>query len=171
MDLMEPQQAFVFQHMNDPAYAGQVAKANTQIADSREELKTLEPKVENQYAAIFVRDPNNFNANWDMAQFKKAEGQIPAFVTYVNTALSDEKVAVSKRDDLRRYVAGQMNAADVPTPDNSNFVRQAGIDGDAVQSAYGYDLAKAKENKETEGLNLFLFFTSGSIAEKAVTSH
>jgi hypothetical protein len=170
-DLMETQQAFVFQHMNDPAYAGQVAKANTQIANAREELKTLGPKVENAYAAVFVRDPNNFNANWDMAQFKKAEGQIPEFVSYVNKALSDGKVAVGKRDDLRHYVAGQMNMADVPAPDNSNFLRQTGIDGDAVQSAYGYDLAKVKENKETEGLNLFLFFTSGSLAEKAVTSH
>ncbi|MDD5340616.1 MAG: hypothetical protein PHV13_05225 [Candidatus ainarchaeum sp.] len=167
-ELMETQQAFVFQHMNDPAYATSVARANIQIANAREELKTLDPKVEAAYAAILVRDPNNFNANWDMAQFKKSEGQIPDFVRYVNNALSDGKTAATKRNDLRHYVAGQMKTADVPTPETSPFVRQAGIDGDAVQRVYGYDIAKQKENKENEGLNLFLFFTSGSLAERAV---
>jgi hypothetical protein len=171
MDVMETQQAFVFQHMHDPAYADQVKQANTQIADAREQLKTLGPKVEDEYAAIFVKDPNNFDANWDMAQLKKGEGQIPAMVKYVNAALSDEKTAESKRNDLRQYVASQMKEADVPTPDSSDFVKQTGIDGDAVQNAYGYDITSQKANKQTEGLNLFLFFTSGSIAEKAVTSH
>lgn len=166
-DLMETQQTFVFQHMNDPAYASQVAQANTQIANAREELKTLGPKVENQYAAIFVKDPNNFNANWDMAQFKKSEGQIPDFVKYVNNALSDQKTADSKRNDLRHYVAGQMKTGDVPTTETSPFIRQTGIDGDAVQRVYGYDITKQKENKDNEGINLFLFFTSGSLAEKA----
>lgn len=171
MDLMEKQQALVFEWQNRPEMADMVRQENTWIANERAELKTLQPKVEKEYAAIFVKDPNNFNANWDMAQFKKGDGQIPEFVKYVNAALSDEKTAVGKRDDLRHYVAGQMKMADVPTPDSSDFVRQTGVDGDAVQSAYGYDLAKEKANKATEGLNLFLFFTSGSIAEKAVTSH
>jgi hypothetical protein len=169
-DIMEAQQAFVFQHMNDPAYAAEVARANTQIANAREELKALDPKVENAYAAIFAKDPNNFNANWDMAQFKKSKGQIQEFVNYVNNALGDEQTAVGKRNDLRQHVAGQMGAADVPTPESSPFIRQEGVDGDAVQSVYGYDIAKQKRNKQTEGVNLFLFFTSGRLAEKAVTS-
>ena len=166
MDLIEKQQAVVFEWQNRPDMADAVAQENTWIANERAELKTLQPKVEGEYAAIFVKDPNNFDANWDMAQFKKAEGQIPDFIRYVNNALGDEKTAAGKRDDLRHYVAGQMKTADVPTPESSPFVRQEGVDGDAVQSVYGYDITRQKE--KDEGVNLFLFFTSGSLAEKAV---
>ncbi len=170
-ELRDRQQEFVFAYSRNSAMAGMITLENQWIADETQKLSTLEPKTEGEYAAILAKDPDNFYANWDMAQLSKSQGKIDAYVQYINAALSNKNVAVSTRNEVRSNIAASMGEAELPTTQNSYLVRQVGIDGDAVQSVYGIDVAGQKADKDTEGINLFAFFTSGNTAVNTVTIH
>ena len=110
------------------------------LDQDKNKIKTMGSEIENGYQMVLVKDPNNFQANWDMAQLKKSEGQLAVGIGYAKTALNNN-VAGNEADAIRNDFAEGNNLNDYPSPGNSNFVATIGnnLPG-ASQNVYGTSL-------------------------------
>jgi hypothetical protein len=96
------------------------AKANEEKA----RYDALEPKVEARYKAILDKDPNNFWANWDMAELRKKQGKYDEFFAYVDTAASNKnQFEGTKNVELETNIAHDLGLSKFPTVDNSRVVK------------------------------------------------
>jgi hypothetical protein len=106
----------------------------------KNKIATMGPEIENGYQMVLVKDPNNFQANWDMAQLKKSEGQLAVGIGYAKTALNNN-VAGNEADAIKNDFAEGNNLNDYPGPGNSNFVATIGNNlPSASQNVYGTSL-------------------------------
>ena len=110
------------------------------LNQDKDKIKTMGSEIENGYQMVLVKDPNNFQANWDMAQLKKSEGQLAVGIGYAKTALNNN-VAGNEADAIKRDFAEGNNLDDYPSPGNSNFVATIGNNlPSASQNVYGTSL-------------------------------
>jgi hypothetical protein len=117
------------------------AAANQQIADKTNRIKALDPMVEGAYAAILEKDPTNFWANWDMAEFRKSQGNPDEYYRYVNNALANRDIAESTAKTLRDEIMKKNGLPEWPSAGSSIFIQMLGKDGrTAMQSVYGAEI-------------------------------
>jgi hypothetical protein len=105
-------------YLTEPA---EITADRAQLAQVRTRISDKGPEIEKEYSAVLVKDPNNFQANWDMAQLKKSEGQIEAGIGYANTAINNN-VAGTAAEAMRRDFAEGNDLTTYPDPRNSNVV-------------------------------------------------
>ena len=113
---------------------------------SSDELKSriaeLSQKTENELQAILVKDPYNFDANYDMAQLKKSQHRDDAYLQYLNAAMTS-KVTEKKVEDLPKNIAVQNGFTTMPTRSSSVAVSQEDSDIQLViKDVLGRDYSK-----------------------------
>ncbi|MFA4876042.1 MAG: hypothetical protein WC586_01390 [Methanoregula sp.] len=138
------------------ASAGEIADTKQLLTDITNDIQQREPPIEDKYNAILSTDPNNFWANWDMAELKKAQRNYPEYFRYTEKALANKNIAREKAEEVRKNIAGGLGISDFPTTQNSYFIKRMSTDADAIQSVYGIDAGKGEP--DTEKLRIFAFW-------------
>ena len=97
------------------------------------------------YAAILSKDPENFWANWDMADLKKKQGDYSEFFRYFDKAASNKDIFKNTKEELKKEAAQSLHLSEFPTRGKSPILR---IEQDEINSWDGgliYDVAIPQE--------------------------
>ncbi|MGB7788243.1 hypothetical protein [Methanoregula sp.] len=141
-DSMTALNNYIFKHDRPGDLAGtpEIEQDKQVLADETNQIRALEPKLENEYAAVLARDPGNFWANWDMALLKKSQGNWDEYSIDMNTALSNKDIAQSTKEEIENNVAGSLGLSEFPTPQNSMVIHRMSNEGSTVQSVNGANI-------------------------------
>lgn len=91
------------------------------VVDARAELDNTQK--ESIYNEILANDPDNFWANWDMAELKKKQGNYEEFSEYFNAAVSNENIFEETREELKEVELERLHLSDFPTATTSPLLR------------------------------------------------
>jgi hypothetical protein len=105
--------------VGDPEdYYGQ--EKYNQVKDKMDEL---EPKVEQRYQDILKADPNNFWANWDVAQLRKSQGDTRGYFDYLDKAVDGDPTFYERtRVAMKEQALADLGLSTPPTPQTSPAV-------------------------------------------------
>jgi len=113
--------------------------------DALNQINTLEPKIEAKYKAILATDPNNYWANWDMAQLKLSQGHYEENNYYLMKALGNKNLAEATRWFLWQDYAKNYDFG-LPDPemwhDQSPIIKTLSNEGSTIQNINGQDVSK-----------------------------
>jgi hypothetical protein len=161
-DLQDRITGFTFAGGN-PYNPDQLPKLRADLTAKQEQIDLLQSKVESGYDDILKNDPSNFWANWDMAELRKDEGKYLDYMTYVDTAVNNEKIFQSTKDTLELKVATDLGLAQIPTAAKSKTVQKVLDDKYGWQggSIYGVNVPKsAADNQESWGVKIYRYFSN-----------
>ncbi len=129
------------------------------IKERQDKINELEPKIEAKYKDILDKDPNNFEANWDMAELKRSQGLPHEYYEYMDRALNSGAVTESMKEAVEKNIAKELGFSTFPKPANSLLMKKLGNEADNVQgTVYGQEVAKESSDKSTWKLRLFTMF-------------
>ena len=152
------------------AEPGYISEERTEVAEEDAQIQAAESKIEKEYDAILSRDPGNFQANWDLAQLKKSQGNWDEFFSDMNKALDNKDISLSTQLQIKSAIANSLGLSEYPTDTNSNFIHRLNVDGNAVQAVYGINTQnQPATDPAVEPLKLFALFSKGSDAVTTVT--
>ncbi len=116
-----------------------------------DQADVLQPKVEANYRNILNKDPDNFWANWDLAELEKSRGNHKAYFDYFDRAVTNERMeSVSKQ--LKKKAAEDLGLLEFPTIQGSPMVRKLSDDmaGRQGVSMYTVNVDVPKEPSKWE---------------------
>jgi hypothetical protein len=161
-DLRAKQTAFILEFDRPGKMAGtqMIELEKGWVADETKQTAALEPKIEGGYAAILDKDPNNFWANWDLAELKKSQGKWNEYELYVEKALSNKDIALQTQEEVKKDIANRILHLPVfPTPDTSYLIQKLGPDArNAAQNVNGIDLLKGAPAPAVDKLRIWTIF-------------
>jgi hypothetical protein len=115
----------------------------SQVPYPKAQIDALEPRIEAEYNQIFNKDPNNFQANVDMAELKKTQGLPHEYYQYMDRALSGGAVTESVKEAVEANIAKELGFSKFPKPANSLLMRRVGFEDSNYQGTiYGEDVKK-----------------------------
>ncbi|HVP96117.1 hypothetical protein [Methanoregula sp.] len=146
----------------------EITADRSQLAQIRARISEQGPAIEKEYSVVLVKDPNNFQANWDMAQLKKSEGQIEEGIGFANTAINSN-LAGSAAEAMRRDFAEGNDLTSYPDPRNSNFVATIATTLPvADQNVYGTNIRQGSGEPSTlTTLKDFMMYADPKEASRA----
>ncbi|MBI4141762.1 hypothetical protein HY484_02450 [Candidatus Woesearchaeota archaeon] len=104
-----------------------------------DQMEVLQPKVEANYRKILNKDPDNFWANWDMAELEKSRGNHKAYFDYFDRAVTNERTeSVSK--ELKKKAAVDLGLSEFPTILRSPAVKKISDDMNSRQGVNVYNV-------------------------------
>ncbi len=153
-----------------PAQAG-VLSQREQIEAARKELDDV--SKEREYQEILDKDPQNFWANWDMAELRKKQGKAGESLKYVDAATSNKNILASTRAKLKQEELKRLNLATVPTPFTSPLLRESIGEADRWAGGFQYDVSVPKDAAADKNKWRFLIWTinapdSGNLVNRAM---
>ena len=102
------------------------------------QMEVLQPKVEENYRKILNKDPDNFWANWDLAELEKSRGNYQAYFDHFDRAVTNERTdSVSK--ELKKKAAEDLGLSEFPTIIRSPAVRKISDDINSRQGVNVYN--------------------------------
>ena len=140
----------------------ELAQLRADLRAKQEQLDLLQSKVESSYDDILKKDPNNFWANWDMAELRKDEGNYGAYFDYFDTAASSEHMYLITRADLERKAAVDLGLSQFPTVDRSIMMRRITSDTTGWEGGWIYDvnvLKGAADDHQTWTMKLYTTYS------------
>jgi hypothetical protein len=157
-DLQTQADNFIFEYDRPGKLAGsrEMEQARAFRANATYEIQGLEPATEAKYNAILDKDPNNFWANWDMAELKKVQGDYQEYFRFTSKALGNKDISRTTQEQVKKTVAGGLGLSELPTTENSYFIKRMSTDAAAIQRVYGIDAGKGEA--DTEPLRMFAFW-------------
>ena len=129
-----------------------------------EQLEKAELKVVSQYQDILKVDPNNFWANWDMAELLKNQKNYDAYFEYFDRAASNKNIFESSHNELKKKAAKDLGFSEFPTT-RSSMMRKITDETNDWQggSIYGVNVPKdASADKQTWQIKLYTVFSPNS---------
>ena len=121
------------------------------------QIDSLEPGIEAKYKAVLDADPNNFEANVDMAELKRSQGLTHEYYEYMDRALNSGAVTASVRDAMEKKLAKELGFSKFPKPANSLLMRKVGTEkGNWQGGLYGMDVPKESSDKSLWDIKVFL---------------
>ena len=125
----------------EEAYA-KMARDNDprQMASLQAEIDKAEADIETKYQAILAVDPGNAQANWDMAELRKSQGNDADYQTYMNRALG--KISDSQAQAVQTDVQTSLGLQTAPTPGTSTVVQHVGSEVKEIKSMGGVDISQ-----------------------------
>ncbi|MGB8892245.1 MAG: hypothetical protein WCC86_09270 [Methanoregula sp.] len=137
----------------------EIAQERLMVTKEKAQVDATEAKIEGEYKAILDKDPTNFQANWDLAQLKKGQGNYEEYFNDVSTALSNKDIAKATQDEIRKNIATSLGLSEYPpTTANSYFIQRLTVDAGAVQSVYGINAGQGSTDPAVEPLRLFSIY-------------
>ena len=134
--------------LNDPQTAAE-------IKDKQAQIDNLEPSIEAKYKAVLDVDPNNFKANWDMAQLKRSQGLPHEYYEYMDRALNSGAVTESMKEAMEKNMAKELGFSTFPKPANSLLMRKMSSEkSDWKGGLYDMDVQKESSDKSTWNFKL-----------------
>lgn len=115
------------------------------------QAEILQPKIEENYRKILNKDPDNFWANWDLAELEKSRGNHKAYFDYFDRAVTNERTeSVSKQ--LKKKAADDLGLSEFPEIVRSPTVRKISDDMNSRQgvSVYNVNVDVPKEPSKWE---------------------
>ncbi len=129
------------------------------IKEKQDKINELEPKIEAKYKAILDKDPNNFEANLDMAELKRSQGLPHEYYEYMDRALSSGRVTESMKEAVEKNIAKELGFSKFPKPQNSLLMKRLSNEGANWQGTiYGKDVQEESADKSTWRFRLFTIF-------------
>lgn len=116
-----------------------------------DQFDILRPKIEENYRTILNKDPDNFWANWDIAELEKSRGNYKAYFDHFDRAVTNERTeSVSKV--LKKKAAEDLGLSEFPTIVGSPSVRKISDDMNSRQgvSVYNVNVDVPKEPSKWE---------------------
>lgn len=95
-----------------------------QAQDPTTEIKQWRSEEERLQSAL-AKNPKDFWANYDMAEFKKKHDNFKEYFNYLNRATSNEKVFAKTRNTLKEEARKQFGLSQYPSPDAVPLLRTA----------------------------------------------
>ena len=132
-----------------------------ELKQTQDQIDNLEPSIEAKYKAVFDADPNNFEANWDMAQLKRSQGLPHEYYEYMDRALNSGAVTESMKEAMEKNMAKELGFSTFPKPANSLLMRKMSSQKGNWQGGL-YDMDVQKESSDQSTWNLKLLATLGS---------
>lgn len=115
----------------------------SQVPYPKDKIDSLEPQVEAEYQKILSNDPNNFQANVDMAELKRVQGLPHEYYEYMDRALSSGGVTESTKETIESDIAKELGFSTFPKPANSLLMRHMSVEDSSYQGTiYGTDVQK-----------------------------
>ncbi len=115
------------------------------LKSKNEQLAKLQSKVDAEYQRILKDDPDNFWANWDMAELRKSQDNYMGYFDYFDRAAGNEKIFEKTRQALKNKAADDLGLIEFPTPDRSAMVRKLKNEGNAWQGGMIYNVNVPKD--------------------------
>ncbi len=131
-----------------------------ELKQKQDQIDNLEPSIEAKYNAILKADPNNFEANVDMAELKKTQGLPHEYYEYMDRALNSGAVTESMKEAMEKNLAKELGFSKFPKPDNSLLMRKMSSEKGNWQGGL-YDMDVQKESSDTSTWSEKLFLTLG----------
>jgi len=129
--------------------------------DAMLQIKTLEPKIEAKYKTILDADPNNYWANWDMAQLKLSQGHYNENNYYLQKALDNKNLAEATREFLKKDYTKRYSFG-LPDPEmwheNSPIIQKLSTEGSTVPIIHEQDLSKEMADTSQRSLTRWTIF-------------
>lgn len=107
-----------------------------------DQIEKLQSKVESSYRKMLNKDPNNFWANWDLAELEKSKGNYKAYIDYFDRAAST--LDPNTNNILKKKVANDLGLSEFPTI-ISPTMRKISDDVHNLQDGRIYDLNIPKD--------------------------
>jgi len=150
----------------EEGYAKIVRENNPrQMAIVHDEIDKAEAGIETRYQAILSTDPGNVQANWDMAELRKSQGNYDEYKAYMDKALG--KISDIQAQTIRTGVQSGLGLQSAPTPDTSKVVQHVGNEVKELKSIGGVDvstLTSDQRNRLMVGLvAMSLFDKNGDV--------
>ena len=140
-----------------------IAPLSKDIKDKEDKISQTEPTLEAKYQAILDKDPNNFWANWDMAQLKKSQGKYDDFSTYFDTAVSNKNIYDDTKFALKQKVAEDLGLTTLPTVEKSLTINRIANEVSGWGGGKLWNVPVPEDtNKQTFGIKLYSIFSSNS---------
>lgn len=118
-------------------------KLNEKLNRNIGQIEELQPKVEGKYRKMLNKDPNNFWANWDMAELEKNKGNYKAYFDYFDRAAST--LDPNTNSIVKKKVADDLGLSDFPTIVGSPFVQKISDNAHNLQGGRIYDVTVQKD--------------------------
>ena len=130
-------------------------------------------RKEKQYKEALEKDPQNFWANWDMAELKKKQGKYSEFSNYFDNAVGNENIFEETRELLREEELKRMKLSEFPTADTVPLLSVLGKevnnwDGGLVYKEF-VPKAEAKTGTWSDKLWAFIENTASERMNKAIS--
>ncbi|MCX6778329.1 MAG: hypothetical protein NT157_05605 [Candidatus Micrarchaeota archaeon] len=133
---------------------------DAQINAVQDRIDSLEPSIEAKYKKVLDADPNNFEANVDMAELKRSQGLTHEYYEYMDRAANSGAVTASVRDAMEKSIARELGFSTFPKPANSLLMRKVGTEkGNWQGGLYGMDVPKESSDKSLWDIKVY--FTVG----------
>lgn len=102
----------------------QISSLNNQLSIVNGRIGQLEPNVEAEYNSVLSEDPNNFDANLDMAILKKSEGIPHEYFDYMDKAMSSGQFTPAFKATVMSNVAKDLGFSTFPSAQNSLVIQE-----------------------------------------------
>ena len=136
-----------------------------QMASVQTEIDNAEADLETKYQAILSQDPTNVQANWDMAELRKSQGNYADYKTYMDRSLG--KITDSQAQAVQATVQSSLGLQTAPTPDTSKIVQQVGVEKKEIKSMGGVDFSTLTPQQQSNVIKnlllLSLFDKNGDV--------
>ena len=117
-----------------------LAELYKDLSSKTAQVNELQPKVEAKYKKITNKDPDNFWANWDLAELEKNKGNYKASIDYFDRAASND-VFPSTSNELKKNAAKDLGLQEFPSIIKSSVVRKISDDMHTGQDVRVYDVS------------------------------
>ncbi len=132
----------------------------SEIKDVQAKIDALEPSIEAKYKAVLDANPNNFEANVDMAELKRSQGLKHEYYEYMDRAANSGAVTADVRDAMEKRVAKDLGFSTFPKPANSLLMRKEATEKSNWQGGL-YDMDVKKESSDKSLWDLKVYLTVG----------
>ena len=132
--------------------------------------ETDDAQKQEDYESILANDPNNFWANWDMAELKKKEGSYTDYLRYFNGAMSNENILSDTKDKMKSEVAKKLHLSQFPTANTCPLLRVETDEESSWNGGLIYDVNVLKEAVPDKGIrSIYLWGIFGPNNDDIVT--
>lgn len=144
-------------------------KLNEKRNQNINKIDSLQPKVESSYRKILNKDPDNFWANWDMAELEKSKGNYKAYFDHFDRAAST--LDTNTNNVMKKKVANDLGLSEFPEIVRSPIVKKISDDAHNFEGRSIYDILVKKDdlsNWEKFKMKLQAVFDSKNFVHNAV---
>lgn len=139
-----------------------------QMASVQGDIDKAEATLETKYKAILATDPSNVQANWDMAELRKSQGNNADYQTYIDRALG--KITENQAQEVKTNVQSSLGLQTTPTAGNSKVVQQVGTELKEIKSMGGVEISQLTQKQQSSLMKnlvmMALFDKNGDVLSK-----